>query len=70
MNWQDYDDNRGPGRPPKYPLRKMAVGESVFLPDAVAIRVEKARQRVKPLRFKIRSVVSDGVRGVKVWRIA
>lgn len=70
MTWQDHADNRGPGRPPKYPFRKMAVGESVFLPGAVATRVEKARQRAKPLRFKRRNVVSGGVHGIRVWRIA
>jgi hypothetical protein len=70
MNWQDFEDNRGPGRPPKYPFRRMKVGECVFIPEPDARRVEKARQRVKPQRFKRRKALVDGVEGFRVWRIA
>lgn len=70
MIWADFDDNRGPGRPPKYPFRRMTPGECVFVCEPDASRVEKARQRAKPARFKIRRSVVGGVEGFRVWRIA
>lgn len=70
MTWQDYSDNRGPGRPAKWPLRKMSVGESLFIPGFTANRVCKDLYYFKPLKFKTRTVVSGGVIGARVWRIA
>ena len=70
MTWQHYADNRGPGRPAKWPLRRMDVGESIFIPGVNANRVCKRLSNFKPLRFKTRTVVSGGVMGARVWRIA
>lgn len=55
------------GNEPKYPLRTMNVGESVFIGDspykAVAQAVQYCQRKTKR-RFTVRSV--DG--GVRVWR--
>ncbi len=61
---------RGRGRPPKYPLRQMRVGESVFLGGTTQLKINKVRKVYKPMKFKCRSVVSGGVQGVRVWRMA
>lgn len=70
MTWQDYPDNRGVGRPPKYPVKALRVGESMFFPEAKTDLVGKAARNHKPLRFKCRTVVSGGIKGTRVWRIA
>lgn len=69
MTWQQYSDNRPPGRPAKYPLRKLALGESIFLPGVCGSQIAKRFYNFKPLRFKARTVVSGGVTGARVWRI-
>lgn len=58
-------------RPPKYPWRTMAVGESFFAPgrDSTSIHCD-ARKYHRPLRFKTKTRVVNGVRGVRVWRVA
>lgn len=61
---------RGRGRPPKYPLRQMRVGESVFLGGTTQLKINKVRKVYKPMKFRCRSVVSSGVVGVRVWRVA
>lgn len=69
MTWQEFPDNRGRGRPPKYPLRKLRVGESFFVPGIDVNEICKRTYSFKPLRFKSRTVVNGGVKGVRVWRI-
>lgn len=69
MTWQEYPDNRGPGRLPKYPLRKLAVGESIFIPGVTSNDICKRTYYFKPLRFRTRTVVSNGIQGTRVWRI-
>lgn len=59
-----------PGRPPKYPLRQLAVGESFFVPGIHVNDICKRTYAFKPLRFRSRTVVRNGVQGVRVWRIA
>jgi hypothetical protein len=61
---------RAPGRPPKYPLRSLAVGESVFIPGTTHRKINQVRPCYRPMKFKCRSVVSGGIPGVRVWRIA
>lgn len=70
MIYQERSDNRGPGRPPKYPLRELAIGESVFFPGSETELVGKRARTYKPLKFKCRTVVSGGIKGTRVWRIA
>jgi hypothetical protein len=70
MTHLDFPDNRVPGRPPKYPLRAMKVGETVFFPNTDADDVSKRTYQWKPMRWRARTVVSGGVKGARVWRIA
>ena len=58
------------GRPPKYPLRTLAIGDTVFLPNTTQRKINKVRSVYAPMKFKCRDVVSGGVRGTRVWRIA
>ena len=70
MTWQDYPDNRRQGKPPKYPLREMALNDSIFLPGVRGAEIAKRFYYYKPLKFKARTVVSGGTTGTRVWRIA
>jgi hypothetical protein len=63
-------ENRGPGRQPKYPLRELAVGESFFLAGVYVNEICKRTYYFKPLKFRCRTVVKNGVQGVRVRRIA
>ena len=67
---EDYPETRPPGRAPKYPLRKLAVGESFFVPGIHIDEICKRTYHFKPLKFRSKTVVSRGVQGVRVWRIA
>lgn len=69
MTYQDFPDNRGRGRPAKYPLASLSVGETVFLPDTETRLVGKAAQTRRPMQFKCKAVVKGGVKGVRVRRI-
>lgn len=64
-----------PSEPPKnarkYPFRDLELGDSFFAPC-------KTREQLKSLisrsscscrRFVTRSVVEDGVKGLRVWRV-
>jgi hypothetical protein len=57
-------------RPPKYPLRTIAVGESFFAPGVTPSHICWCAKNVRPRRFSCRTVVSKGVQGVRVRRIA
>lgn len=58
-------------RPPKYPWRTIAVGES-FL--AIGVKnidlLNTARVYHRPKRFSTKQVLVKGQRGVRVWRVA
>lgn len=56
------------GRPPKYPLRTLAVGESVFLPGVTQKKINKVRKVYVPMKFTCRAVVKNGEHGIRVWR--
>lgn len=64
------EQRRRAGRPAKYPLRQMALDDSVFLPGVSQIKINKVRSIYKPMKFRVRTVVSGGVEGVRVWRVA
>jgi hypothetical protein len=58
-------------RPAKYPWRTIAVGESFFAPNRTPTSIQgDVRKHHRPLRFKTRSVIANGIRGVRVWRVA
>lgn len=70
MSYELHEDNRGVGRPARWPLRKLDIGESLFIPGMDANRVCKDLYYFKPLKFKTRTVVKGGVMGVRVERLA
>ena len=61
---------RKTGRPRKYPLREMAVGDTVFIPGATQLKINKVRSIYAPMKFKCRTLMRSGVIGCRVWRIA
>ena len=58
------------GRRAKYPFRDMQVGDSFFAPGSSVIGIHGCARRHRPMRFTCRSVVEDGVAGIRVWRIS
>lgn len=74
-HYTEFADNRGRGRPPKYPLRSLKVGESTFLPGAIRQNVNKAicnlrvQTPITPIKFRCRTVCKGGITGVRVTRI-
>lgn len=52
----------------RYPFSKMEVGDSFFAPHTPAASILTSARRHRPKRFTTRSVVENGVRGVRVWR--
>lgn len=58
-----------PGRPAKYPFRKIEVGECFFWPGMTANEMCKRTNKHKPMKFRCRSVWKNGTPGVKVTRV-
>ncbi|MEY3082422.1 MAG: hypothetical protein RJA94_2407 [Pseudomonadota bacterium] len=58
------------GRKSKYPFREMEVGDSFFSPGSSVIGIHGCARRHRPMKFTCRSVVENGVAGIRVWRIA
>ncbi len=52
----------------RYPFAGMEVGDSFFAPLTLAASILTSARRHHPKRFTTRSVVENGVRGVRVWR--
>jgi hypothetical protein len=59
---------KGTGRAPKYPVRRLTVGDSFFVPGKTT--GDLGLHRFKPSQFTTRIVTKNGERGVRVWRIA
>jgi len=57
------------GRRAKYPFRDMEIGDSFFAAGSSVIGIHGCARRHRPMRFTCRSVVEDGVAGIRVWRI-
>ena len=68
MNMLVYEGR--PGRKPRYPFRAFEVGDTMFFPNANGRDMTKRMCRLKPMKFKRRTVVKDGTIGVRIWRIA
>lgn len=63
--------NRPPGRPPKYPWLTVEVGESFFAPNRTSNSLQHDAYRYhRPRRFTCKQVMTKGVIGIKVTRIA
>lgn len=58
------------GRRSKYPFRGMEIGDSFFAPGSSVIGIHGCARRHRPMRFTCRSVVENGIGGIRVWRIA
>lgn len=58
------------GRRAKYPFREMEVGDSFFAPGSSVIGIHGCARRHRPMKFTCRSLVENGVAGIRVWRIA
>jgi hypothetical protein len=58
------------GRRSKYPFRDMDIGDSFFAPGSSVIGIHGCARRHRPMRFTCRSIVENGIPGVRVWRIA
>ena len=54
---------------PKYPFRDMELGDSFFAPGATVISLHGCARRHRPKRFTCRTLVENGIPGVRVWRI-
>jgi hypothetical protein len=61
------------GRPPKYPFRRLLVGQSLFVPGA------QAKPKSLPMshwrlatgfKFTTRQAVENGATGLRIWRTA
>jgi hypothetical protein len=48
----------------------MEVGDSFFSPRSSVIGIHGCARRHRPMKFTCRSVVENGVAGIRVWRIA
>lgn len=70
MNYLDFVDNRGRGRPLKYPLGTFAVGDAMFFANATSDHIHSRAPDYRPKRFCARAMVVNGERGVMVWRLA
>ena len=65
-----------PRKSRRYPFRDMEPGQSVFFPGEnksdrqhPAYMAAKTLQKRHGLRFTLRSVIEDGVKGVRIWRV-
>lgn len=57
----------------KYPYRDLRIGQSFFVPDAthqlISGSMHPAKKRLGR-KFTARTVTENGVKGVRVWRVA
>lgn len=67
---EHYPDNRGPGHPPKYPVRHMAVGDSIVFTDVDTEKVGNSVRHYKTMKFRCRTIISGGAPSCRVTRIA
>ncbi len=64
------DMDRPPGRPPLYPWHELQIGDTFFAAGKTPHGMQNCGREYRPMRFKCRSVVKNGVAGTRVWRIA
>jgi len=80
VNFKVQDDHPVTAKPKlKYPFDRMKVGDSFFAPGQVTARkgtagqgaahsAAKAYGRAHGLKFTGKTVVENGVKGVRIWR--
>lgn len=54
---------------PKYPLGALEIDDSFFIPGGTNQTLSGCFLQHRPKRFSVRTLVEDGVKGVRVWRI-
>ncbi len=53
----------------KYPFRDMDVGDSFFTISTPQSYVSLHTRVLRPKKFSCRTVVENGIRGLRIWRI-
>ena len=53
----------------KYPWDDMEVGDSFFAPGTKASSLNGAISMRRPKKFTRRTLVENGVKGIRVWRV-
>lgn len=54
----------------KYPFKDMGVGDSFFCQRARSASILNCARKYRPWTFTTRTVVENGVRGIRTWRIS
>jgi hypothetical protein len=57
-------------REPKYPWASMEVGDSFFVPGTISTSAATAASKRLGFGFVRRSVVENGVAGIRFWRVS
>jgi hypothetical protein len=66
-----FDDLPAPrGRPIKYRVKHLKVGQSVFFPGVPARKLRSSIRRYRPMKFETRTIRKGGIMQTKVRRIA
>lgn len=62
----------GVGRPAKYPFRQMEIGDSFFVERSTRFMARAVFYWEKKCggKFSARTVIENGVKGCRVWRVA
>jgi hypothetical protein len=53
----------------KYPFKDMEVGDSFFTISTPQSYVSLHTRVLRPKKFSCRTVVENGIRGLRIWRI-
>lgn len=57
------------GRPVKYPIGHLKIGESIFLPGVTTRQISGVKRNHHPKLFDVCAVEENGARGVRVTRV-
>lgn len=60
----------GRGGVKKYPFGDMNIGDSCFIAGSTSGQMSSRVSYYRPKKFTIRTVIENGVNGVRVWRTA
>lgn len=58
------------GRSKLYPFSQMNIGDSFFIPGKTSQSISTNFGHHKPMKFSARTMEENGVKGVRVWRVA
>ena len=60
----------GRSKKSKYPFAELEIGDSFFVEGKTAGQFGGWRNYHRPKKFSERTVIENGVKGLRVWRIA